>query len=256
MKHERGLADVNLADLEIVIRALEDEDVRVLDMALLRNLALGHLVDPFVPLLGQAAETVRIALRLIVAERCHHPAPHLELVWTGPEAGLRPARDTSVVVRELFGRARRRVLVGGFSFDHGGEILEPLHRAMNERGVEAVLFLNVKRAGRRDDPAVHTSEFIARFLAENWPFGQPHPSIYYDPRTVSANSVTSLHAKCVVVDDRWSFVSSANFTNRGLERNLETGVLIEDPLFTSRLTEQWLSLVESGQMQPYLPVGS
>ncbi len=34
--------------------------------------------------------------------------------------------------------------------------------------------------------------------------------------------------------------------------NIErAGVLIEDPTFASRLSEQWLSLVPGGQMKPY-----
>ena len=56
-----------------------------------------------------------------------------------------------------------------------------------------------------------------------------------------------------VVDRRWALVSSANFTDRGLTRNLEAGVLIEDTTFARRLSEQWLALVDSGQMRPYRP---
>ena len=94
---------------------------------------------------------------------------------------------------------------------------------------------------------------VDRFYGENWPFGDPRPAVYYDPRTVEPGSVASLHAKCVVVDGRWSLVSSANFTDRGLHRNLEAGVLIEDPTFASRLAEQWLSLVPTRQMRAYAP---
>jgi phosphatidylserine/phosphatidylglycerophosphate/cardiolipin synthase-like enzyme len=38
----------------------------------------------------------------------------------------------------------------------------------------------------------------------------------------------SLHAKCIVVDGRWVFAMSANFTDRGQTRNVEMGVLLED----------------------------
>ncbi len=39
-------------------------------------------------------------------------------MWTGKEAGLRPSRDTAAVVRELFTRAEKLVVIGGFRFDH------------------------------------------------------------------------------------------------------------------------------------------
>jgi len=45
---------------------------------------------------------------------------------------------------------------------------------------------------------------------------------------------------------RAPFVSSANFTTRGQDRNIETGVLLEDPHFARQLEGQWLSLVSAG----------
>ena len=55
-----------------------------------------------------------------------------------------------------------------------------------------------------------------------------------------------MHAKCVAVDGERALVSSANFTERGQDRNIETGVLLHDPIFASQLERQWLSLVEEG----------
>jgi phosphatidylserine/phosphatidylglycerophosphate/cardiolipin synthase-like enzyme len=253
MRSDRTLVDIVLPDLEILLRALVTGKVQRLDPAALQSLALGHLAGCLGPLEGAQAEIALPALKVLIAERRHRRGAHIELVWTGPEAGLRPARDTAVVVRELFGRAQSRVLVGGFRFDHGAEILRPLHRGMAERGVEASLFLDIPRAPRDKDPERHASDFIARFFLDNWPFGPPRPELYYDPRTITHHSLASLHAKCLVVDGRWALVSSANFTDRGLSRNVEAGALIDEPTFASRLTEQWLGLVDSGQMQPYRP---
>lgn len=248
-----GIVDVALADLELLARVLERGDVAGLDATALQTLGLGHLAGRLAPLDGLDAARALPALRAVLAERRHRPRPRLELVWTGPEEGLRPARDTAVVVRELFGRAQERVLVGGFRFDHGREILAPLHRVMVERGVEATFFLDVARAPRGTDPERHAARAIDRFYADNWPFGHPRPAVYYDPRTVAPGALASLHAKCLVVDGRYALVSSANFTDRGLRRNLEAGVLIDDPTFATRLAEQWWSLIPSGRMKPYRP---
>ncbi len=179
--------------------------------------------------------------------------PRLELVWTSKEAGLRPGRDTAVVVRELFARAEKTVLIGGFRFDHGQEILAPLHQAMAERGVDVEIFRrHSEEPSRGRIPTGSRRRRSNGFYARNWPFGPPRPDLCYDPETVVPGAPTSLHAKCLVVDTRVALVSSANFTERGLTRNLEAGV-IEDTTFARRLSEQWLALVDTGQMKPYRP---
>lgn len=64
----------------------------------------------------------------------------------------------------------------------------------------------------------------------------------------------SLHAKCVVVDGAKAFESSANFTQRGQERNIEVGVLIEDASFASYLGGQWLGLIDAGIAGEHTPM--
>ncbi len=51
-------------------------------------------------------------------------------------------------------------------------------------------------------------------------------------------SQVGLHARCVVVDRARAFVSSANFTQRGQERNIEVGWGCSSPTRASRAT--WL----------------
>jgi phosphatidylserine/phosphatidylglycerophosphate/cardiolipin synthase-like enzyme len=59
-------------------------------------------------------------------------------------------------------------------------------------------------------------------------------------------ATASLHAKCVVIDHRLALVTSANFTDRGQNRNIEAGVTIEDEAFARALERQWANLVEAG----------
>lgn len=106
-------------------------------------------------------------------------------MWTGPEGGSATARDTAVVLRSLFEGAQRRVLLAGYSFDHGRDILEPLHQGMVERGVEALFVVNIKQAERRmEPPEAHATEQLGDFVDRNWPFGEPYPRIYYDERAL------------------------------------------------------------------------
>ena len=41
-------------------------------------------------------------------------------------------------------------------------------------------------------------------------------------------------------------MTSANFTDRGQTRNIEMGVLVDDPGLANRLVHQWRGLIESG----------
>lgn len=247
---DAGLSDVPLSELRAVRRAVEDGrlGLPIQEFALVsagvpqrRCRALGRA------LAGLDAAGARAALDLVIAERVHRPPPRLQLVWTGPEAKGTSARDTSIVVRQLFESAQHSVIIGGFRFDQGASLFRPLHSGM-QRGMSVTIFVDIE--GHAPHPAgaeALANASIRKFLSENWPFGPPYPAVYYDPQSAVAGPPwVSLHAKCVVVDDARAFITSANFTDRGQTRNLEVGVLIEDRTFAERLAGQWRALVARG----------
>lgn len=55
-----------------------------------------------------------------------------------------------------------------------------------------------------------------------------------------------MHAKCVVVDDRWALVGSANFTDRGQTRNVEVGALVDDAIFAREVLRQFHAARDAG----------
>lgn len=126
----------------------------------------------------------------------------IELVWTGGEGKTAYARPTASVIREVFEHAEQHVLVAGYSFDHGASILEPLHSRMLSRGVSVDIYLHIERARSGLNVSEHLQREVATFFALNWPFGTPHPVIYVAPRTIEPTMQESLHAKCVVADER------------------------------------------------------
>ncbi len=175
-----------------------------------------------------------------------------ELVWTGPEQPGGAARDTAVVLRELFEQARESVVLGGYAFDHASAILAPLHAAMRDHGVVASFFVHVDQIEKGQVKEDHLKRCLGRFLKESWPFGDPKPRIYYDKRAlIPGPPYASMHAKCVVVDGTRAFISSANFTTRAQERNIEVGVLIDDASFAGFLAGQWLGLIDAGAVGEY-----
>jgi phosphatidylserine/phosphatidylglycerophosphate/cardiolipin synthase-like enzyme len=240
------LSGVSLPQLEHLLQLVRDRRVLA---PLTRTALIAHGLGPswnelaWLGSLDQAG--LEGVLGVAIAERTTRPVPRLELVWTGPEAKVSAARDTAVVLRELFTRAERSVIVAGFSFSSGQDIFAPLHVAMRDRGVDARMFLHIDdRPGM--SPEESARDGVAAFLADNWPFGDPTPLLYYDPRTVALRSSINLHAKCVVVDQRWALVGSANFTHNAHVRNIEAGVLIEDVGFAIAMTQQWDGLVSQG----------
>ena len=88
------------------------------------------------------------------------------------------------------------------------------------------------------------SRYKQRFIDKQWPAGCKLPEVYYDPRSVSDDEKvrSSLHAKCVVIDEKDVFVSSANFTKAGQERNIEVGLKIESPALAKRLINHFNQL--------------
>lgn len=208
---------------------------------------LGHMWPQCRWMTGLGADAVGAVVRAVLAERVRNTATQLSLVWTGPEAAVSRTRDTAVVVKDLFYRAKEHVIVGGYSFDHGSDILQPLHGAMRDRGVKVQLFLDLGgHADTRASIDVYARASVERFLRENWPFGPPHPTVLYNPEDATPGHWSSMHAKCIVVDDRFSLITSANFTNRGHNRNIEAGVLIDDPTFATEFATHWRNLVALG----------
>lgn len=218
-----------------------------IDRASLVGFGVRHQLDAIqLALGGHKTAACLSVLDVALAEREDRP-PTPELVWTGPEAPAGTARDTAVVLRALFEGARESVILAGYSFDHARDVLAPLHASMREHRFDAYFFVDVPQIARGEQGDAHLVRHLGGFLSANWPFGEPRPRIFYDRRALQPGPpFCSLHAKCVVVDGARAFVSSANFTQRGQERNIEVGVLIDSPSFATYLAGQWLGLIEAG----------
>lgn len=242
-----SLADLSSAALRELDRALATGQLRAPLTALeLSAAGLEHLAPAARDLAGIDADAARRIIAALLTDRERRQSS-VSLVWTGPEATDASARDTSVIVKELFAAARREVIVAGYSFDHGSDILAPLHAVMDRHGVKATLFLDLKDKALGAADIDHAARRqLTQWLIDNWPFGPPQPSLYYDPRTLTPGLWASLHAKCIVIDRRRALVGSANFTNRGQTRNIEVGALIDDPTFAEQLAQQWLGLADDG----------
>jgi phosphatidylserine/phosphatidylglycerophosphate/cardiolipin synthase-like enzyme len=175
-------------------------------------------------------------LAAVLAER-RRGRPGVELVWTGPEPSGATTRDTPRVLEHLFRDATSEVLLAGFSFDHGATLFAKLHDAMVSRKVACDFFVDIpgdqRHVSDEHEQRLVTAH-VAGFLKAHWPW-RARPRFFYDPRRFDPSVYASIHAKCVVVDSRYAFVTSANFTDRGQTRNVEVGLLVEDAHLATQL---------------------
>jgi phosphatidylserine/phosphatidylglycerophosphate/cardiolipin synthase-like enzyme len=196
-------------------------------------------------------------LKCAIAERqsIQRQRDQVELVWTGLEAPGMESRDTHVVVQELFDRATRSVLIASYALDSdlkGQTLFSNLAARMDRLpNLRVRMFLNIKRShgSQKSDIAV-IQEFAQTFQHRIW-LGNRLPEVFYDPRSLTQTKgvKSCLHAKCVIVDDRFLFVTSANFTEAAHERNLEAGVLLDNSSAAKGMKLQFERLVQAGQLK-------
>lgn len=174
------------------------------------------------------------------------------LVWSGAAEGEGTTRDTRVVLEELFARAERHVLIATYAIHHGRVVFAKLGERLRKRpDIEVEIHVNLPSpTGRPEDERGDVAAYLDDFARRQWPEATRLPALYYDPETRKhGDKRTSLHAKCVVVDHRWAFVTSANFTEAAQDRNIEAGVLLDHPRLAEALAERFRGLRESGRLR-------
>ena len=254
------LADSDLRELAAVLRArrLAAPFTAMSVQRLIASPAAGDVAGELQRLADQGfqAEQMAAMLDLLVRDRCRRPKVEdvLDLVTTGPDVPGMTNRDTGVVVRELFARAQRSVLVAGYAVYQGREVFRALADRMAERPeLNVRMFLDVQRGpGDTSMASEVVKRFAERFKTREWPEGRPLPKVFYDPRSLDleADKRACLHAKCVVVDGEAVFISSANFTEAAQERNIEMGLLVRSRWLAERVTRHFETLLAAGLLKP------
>jgi phosphatidylserine/phosphatidylglycerophosphate/cardiolipin synthase-like enzyme len=120
--------------------------------------------------------------------------------------------------------------------------------------LHVTLLLNIQRKWG-DTTALDevVRRFAECFWKADWP-GSSRPSVFYDPRSLDPSGPTGvLHAKAVVVDDEAVFITSANFTEAALDRNIELGILVRDRPFALTVTGYFRNLIDRALLKP-LPI--
>ena len=201
---------------------------------------------------GMAHRHIARAVHLLVEEReaGQRMSDRVQLVWSPPELDAIDARDTAVVVRELFRQARSSVLISTFALDEKKKaeaLFGELAARMDENPRLTVrVFANIHRKHLDETPSfLLIRDFAARIRDQIWP-GKRLPEMFYDPRSLEMEGAKRavLHAKAVVVDGRWVLLTSANLTEAAQERNIEAGMVVDDARLAERVVRQFDHFVE------------
>jgi phospholipase D-like protein len=180
----------------------------------------------------------------------------VDLVTTAPDSGTTVMRDTSVVVRDLFHNAKDSVVVIGYAVRQGQQVFQALANRMTELpSLRVRMYLDIQRdAGDTSSLSEVVARFLEHFRRTQWPPGKRLPEIFYDPRSLAIASQhrAALHAKCVIIDARHVFVSSANFTEAGQARNIEVGLTLQSPVLAERLLRFMDTLVAGAHLRQAL----
>ncbi len=193
-----------------------------------------------------------ILLALRAADKAQEGVARPDLVWSGPEVPGLHARDTRRVYEELIGGAEHSIWASTYAFFDGPKAFKIMSERMDARpDLSVKLLLNITRKwGDTTAPEHLIRKFADQFWAKDWP-GQRRPEVFYYPRSLDLDATTGvLHAKGVVVDDEAVFVTSANFTEAALDRNIEVGVLSRDRTLAASLATHFRVLIERGLLQP------
>lgn len=95
-----------------------------------------------------------------------------------------------------------------------------------ERGIVVDVYLNLSQSKSKTRVGQEVIDDEMHAFLES--FGSPRPNLFYDDRFTTTEDYFSLHAKCLVIDEQTCFIGSANFTERGSDRNIEVGLVVND----------------------------
>jgi phosphatidylserine/phosphatidylglycerophosphate/cardiolipin synthase-like enzyme len=206
---------------------------------------------------GMSSRHIARAIHLLVEERDagQRMSDRVQLVCSPPELDAVDARDTSVVVQELFRQAQSSILISTFALDEKRKaeaLFGELAARMDADPTLAVrVFVNIHRRHLDETPSADLiRDFAKRMRDPVWP-GKRLPEMFYDPRSLEMEGQKRavMHAKAIVVDGRWTLLTSANFTEAAQERNIEAGVVIDDTRLAERVARQFEQFVAVGTLR-------
>jgi len=172
----------------------------------------------------------------------------VSLVISGPEAEGVYMRDTGTIFRELVQEAEREIVCATYAIYNGRELFEDLAAKLDDDpGFEATFYLDIPRKyGDTTGSEQLVAQYRHNFVTKQWP-GQRLPKLFHFVKSLELDwqQRASMHAKVVIMDGRKLFVSSANLTKAAQAKNVEMGVVMDDPRSSIRVRTYLATLAET-----------
>ncbi len=136
--------------------------------------------------------------------------------------------------------ARQSITCSTFNFQRSSGFWGALQRAARRPGVSVRVYLDTRAADQQSQSWSPTTAEVAAHL---------RPAAVYRTTTYGGDYVRN-HAKLLVIDHRFLLVTSANFSRSAEHRNVEFGLLLDNPNLAEALERQLFAVQE----QLYEPV--
>lgn len=192
-----------------------------------------------------SGQAVAVALQTAaISVQTQRESQSVELVWTGPDAGVTTFRRTEQAILQLLDAARERITLVSFAVYSIPNVARSLIKAA-QRGVRLTVIIETpdKLGGEHEYSTIRAlgDEVAACATLYYWP---------KEHRAMSdSNKPGLLHVKCAVADGEWLFLSSANLTQQAFTINMELGTLIRGGTMPARVEQQFEGLVRSGELR-------
>lgn len=187
---------------------------------------------------GLSARTVAAAVDAAsLATQKERERQRIELAVTGPSTYVVPVRKTEDVLLDLVAAAKHHLTLISFAAYKVDSLVEAIATAVS-RGVKARILLEDSASGNLDASPVETFASLSGYVSMlTWDL---------DKRPLHGSHYAAMHAKAAVADSRVAFVTSANFTGKALEQNLELGVLIRGGRVPAQIDKHLDTLIAYG----------
>jgi len=169
---------------------------------------------------GRLGLLSRIALLHDLKNNAHGSVSALSRAALVVRDNLRNRATIQKAYLHALGKARQRAILVTPYFAPGRKFRSALIAAAS-RGVDVVLLIGV-----------------GQFVLQDAVAHSYYPKLLRNGIRIIEYRKTQLHAKVAVIDDDWATVGSSNFDGLSLFVNHEANVVIEDKMFTTKLTTE------------------
>lgn len=158
------------------------------------------------------------------------PKTRVSVTGIDPESLSIHVIDTNQAFLELIRSARTQIIIMGYRFtEHGDDhFIEILNEAL-ERGKRVYLLTD-----HLYEQEPHLRKFFGKLMTK-------HHGLF-KLWTYEDDGQSLMHIKSMLIDDERVYIGSANFSKRGISKNLELGIIIyeDETIKTVKTIFNWL----------------